>query len=302
MTFPDQTLDGPQFVQFFGPVLAAINELGGSARPAEVRGHLIDRLKLSDDYVDGLLPSGSTTRFANQVAWARFYLVKAGLIDASRRGVWAITERGRHEGLDEHLAAFNLFKSIHSAFPRAETNTEETSKPGATESGALEKVEEVIAEPVEHSYRDEVRKALLDMSPAGFERFCQRLLRESGFQEVRVTGQTGDGGIDGIGILEVNPLVTFKVLFQCKRYEKSVPVGAVRDFRGAMSGRADKGVVITTGVFTASAREESIRDGAAPIELVDGEKLVDMLEALELGVTPVSTFDVDLRFFESFDS
>ena len=136
--------------------------------------------------------------------------------------------------------------------------------------------------------------------PAGFERFCQRLLRESGFQEVTITGRSGDGGIDGIGMLQVNALVSFKVLFQCKKYAGSVTPSHVRDFRGAMTGRADKGIIITTGSFTSEARKEAVRDGAPPIELVDGEKLTGMLEKLELGLRPRQTFEVDAPFFEGY--
>ncbi len=141
---------------------------------------------------------------------------------------------------------------------------------------------------------------MLSLPPAGFERLSQRLLREAGFTQVMVTGQSGDGGIDGFGILQVNPLVSFKVLFQCKRYAKSVAPSQVRDFRGAMSGRADKGIIITTGTFTAEAKREATRDGAPPIELIDGEKLIDMLERLELGLKAVTTFEVEHAFFDEF--
>ena len=129
---------------------------------------------------------------------------------------------------------------------------------------------------------------------------AQRLLREAGFTQVAVTGKSGDGGIDGYGTLQINHLVTFKVLFQCKRYTKSVSSPQVRDFRGAMAGRADKGIIITTGTFTAEARREATRDGVPPIELLDGEKLIDMLESLELGLKPVTTYEVNHTFFAEF--
>jgi restriction system protein len=149
-------------------------------------------------------------------------------------------------------------------------------------------------------YREELAQTLQSLPAAGFERFCQRLLRESGFQEVTITGRSGDGGIDGIGMLQVNALVSFKVLFQCKKYAGSVTPSHVRDFRGAMTGRADKGIIITTGSFTSEARKEAVRDGAPPIELVDGEKLTGMLEKLELGLRPRQTFEVDAPFFEEY--
>ena len=160
-------------------------------------------------------------------------------------------------------------------------------------SGRPSEVRDVIA-----------KKMLLDVLtslPAeGFERLCQRLLRESGFEQVVVTGRSGDGGIDGHGILQVNPFVSFKVLFQCKRYIGSVSASQVRDFRGAMMGRADKGIILTTGTFTTDAQKEAVRDGVPPIELVHGEKLIDMFENLELGLTPRKTFDIDLHFFKEF--
>ena len=149
-------------------------------------------------------------------------------------------------------------------------------------------------------YRTEALEVLLALPPYGFERLAQRLLREAGFTQVAVTGKTGDGGIDGYGTLQINHLVSFKVLFQCKRYAKSVSSPQVRDFRGAMAGRADKGIIITTGTFTAEAKREATRDGVPPIELIDSDKLLDMLESLELGLRPVTTFEVDHGFFAEF--
>jgi restriction system protein len=138
------------------------------------------------------------------------------------------------------------------------------------------------------------------LSPSGFERICQRLLREAGFEKVEVTGRSGDGGIDGNGVLQLNPFVSFQVLFQCKRYEGNVTASQVRDFRGAMMGRAEKGIILTTGRFTADAEREATRDGVQPIELVDGDKLVSMFEQLELGMRPQTVYEVDEAFFEPF--
>ena len=168
----------------------------------------------------------------------------------------------------------------------------------------IEASEEVVAGATGATsidYRNAVLEVLLRIPAAGFERLCQRLLREAGFTQVVVTGSTGDGGIDGYGTLSVNALVSFKVLFQCKRYSKAVAPSHVRDFRGAMAGPADKGIILTTGTFTAEARREASRDGVPPIELIDGEKLVDMLEQLELGLRPVKTYEIDQAFFKEFE-
>lgn len=277
-----------QFARYLGPVVAAIRELGGSGRPDEVRAVIVRHLKMSDAEQSELLRSGVQTRFENQVHWARFYLAKAGYIDSSQRGVWTLTDKGRQLGEVTDVDVQTIVKDVN-AQTRGTTDEEVDAAPSP--SGAV---------PAAGNYREELARTLQALPAAGFERFCQRLLRESGFQEVSVTGRSGDGGIDGIGILQVNPLVSFKVLFQCKKYSGSVSPSQVRDFRGAMTGRADKGIILTTGSFTAEARKEAIRDGAPPIELVDGEKLAGMLEELQLGLKPLQTFELDKSFFDQF--
>jgi restriction system protein len=290
---------GPQFVQYMVPILAALRALGGSARPAEVVDKVAEILRVPEDKRSEQMESG-TARFDNMVAWGRFYLAKAGFIDASKRGVWALTDKGRAAKPLSQDEALALFKEIHQVFSierrkgnakSGDSVVEEGEQPAPEPAAALEAA----------SHRDEVLRILMGLHPGGFERFCQRLLREAGFQEVQVTGRSGDEGIDGIGLLQVNPLVSFKVLFQCKRYQKSVVPSHVRDFRGAMAGRADKGIIITTGTFTAEARKEAVRDGVPAIELVDGKKLVEMLENLELGLTPVSAFRLEHGFFADFE-
>jgi len=152
----------------------------------------------------------------------------------------------------------------------------------------------------DEDHRQLLLELLKKVTPEGFEQICARLLRESGFEKVTVTGGPKDEGIDGIGILQVNPFVSFKVLFQCKRYQGSVSRAQVGDFRNAMIGRADKGIIMTTGTFTADARKEADRDGAPPVELVDGEKLVEMFEAAGLGLRPKTVYEVDQAFFGRF--
>lgn len=282
--------EGAQFVRYFGPLLDALRGLGGSAKPDEAVDRVSSDLSISDAVLNETLPSGGS-RFRNQVAWARFYLVREGLISSSKHGVWSLTETGFKTHLT-HEQSRELFLKWVKIF-QEQRKQKESSEP----------VAEKIAEGtggVSKDYRDETLEVMLSLPPAGFERLSQRLLREAGFTQVVVTGQSGDGGIDGFGILQVNPLVSFKVLFQCKRYSKSVAPSQVRDFRGAMSGRADKGIIITTGTFTAEAKREATRDGAPPMELIDGEKLIDMLERFELGLRPVTTYEIDSAFFNEF--
>lgn len=287
------TTKGPQFVRYFGPLLDVLRDLGGSGRPTEVETAIASKLRLSEQEQNELTKSGQS-RYANRVAWARFYLVKAGLLDSSTRGVWSLTDKGNATRLS-HDDALGLFNEVHMNFPRNGTEADTAAADVAAEVTAPE------PEAALPNYREALLARLKSLPPAGFERICQRLLRESGFQQVTVTGRTGDGGIDGDGVVQVNPFVSFRVLFQCKRYDTvTVGSGQVRDFRGAMAGRADKGIILTTGSFSADAKKEAIRDGVPPIELVDGEKLVRMFEKLELGLRPVRTYELDEAFFDEF--
>jgi restriction system protein len=281
------SVKGPQFVHYFQPVINALIALGGSGRPEEVEEIIAEQLHLSEEEISELIPSGQS-RFSNQVNWSRFYLVRAGMIDSSIRGVWNLTEKGRATSMTNEQAV-ELFSQVHKQF------TAERRKP---KSDKIAEEDTSILEITDH--REALMKLLSAITPEGFERLCQRLLRESGFEKVQVTGRTGDGGLDGIGVLQINSFVSFKVLFQCKRYSGSVVPSQVRDFRGAMMGRADKGIILTTGTFTADARKEAVRDGVPPIELVDGEKLLDMFEELELGLKSKKAFDIDPVFFEEY--
>jgi restriction system protein len=141
---------------------------------------------------------------------------------------------------------------------------------------------------------------LQNVTPKGFENICKRLLREHGFENVEVTGGSHDGGIDGYGTLELNPFVSIKVLFQCKRYKGTVSRAQVGDFRNAMLGRAEKGIILTTGTFSEDAKREASRDGAPPVELIDGQKLVQLFEERELGLKPKTIYEIDMKFFEPF--
>lgn len=285
---------GPQFVRFFGPVIDALKKLGGSGTPDEVRSQVVAAVSISDQEQDAAMASGSS-RFDNQVAWARFYLAKAGYLDSSQRGIWTLTEKGRGANLKPGEAV-ELFKETHKLFSASRKGRKVQPEADVSE----EKSPEEVDEPEVSQHRDQLLAILKALPPSGFERLCQRLLRESGFQQVTVTGRSGDGGIDGNGVVEVNEFVSFRVLFQCKRYAGAVVPAQVRDFRGAMAGRADKGIILTTGSFTGEARKEAVRDGVPPIELVDGEKLVALFERKELGLRPRTAYVIDDSFFEDF--
>lgn len=187
------------------------------------------------------------------------------------------------------LNALDIFRSVQTNRPKK-----------AKESEVPQRDEDVPDEEKPKDHRAALLEVLQSLPPGGFERLTQRLLRESGFQQVTVTGKSGDGGIDGIGTLKINPFVSFNVLFQCKRYQGAVTPSQVRDFRGAMQGRADKGLIITTGTFTLDAKKEARRDGVPPIELVDGDILVEMFEQHELGLVPKRSYEIDEMFFQEY--
>jgi restriction system protein len=286
---------GPQFVKYFTPVIEALRELGGSGHPSEVQDVIATRLGLSDRELEETIESGAT-RFYKKVHWARFYLSQAGYIDPSIRGVWSLTDTGRTYSLSPQ-EELELFKRIHKQYvaPR------ETDRASPRQQGDDE-LDDGGLFPDTTDHRSQLVTILRLLPPSGFESLCQALLREAGFESVTVTGRPGDGGLDGIGVLQVNPLVSFKVLFQCKRYTGSLGPDKVRDFRGAMAGRADKGIILTTGFFTPDAKREAVRDGVPPIELVDVDALLDMFERLQFGLKPKQAFDVDLDFFKKFES
>jgi restriction system protein len=280
-----------QFFDYIIPLIETLKELGGSGRPSEVIEMIAANQRPNEKMYEQL--QNGQTRLANQIHWSRLYLVKTGYIDSSQRGIWSLTEKGLYSSLTSQ-EVLELVREVRRQSPNNENL-------GTTEDELAQTDTQVSVQPIE-DHRTQLITLLKNLPPSGFERLCQRILRESGFEKVEVTGRSNDGGIDGKGILRINPLVSFSVSFQCKRYSGSVGSSVIRDFRGSIMGRADKGIILTTGSFTAEASKEATRDGAIPIELVDSEKLLSMLEQLELGVKTktVVVYEVDHLFFEEF--
>jgi len=190
-----------EFVQWMGPILDALRSLGGSAKPSEVCSWIAQEVKLPNKELEETLQSGQT-RFYNQVHWARQYLVWEGLLDGSRRGVWGLTTEGWKAHVTEEGARKICLKWI-----QIHATARKNAKNDVAENG--EQDEELVDVPPEEVYEEELLAVLLALSPAAFERVCKRLLRESGFENVEVTGKSHDGGIDGIGIVKINPFVSF---------------------------------------------------------------------------------------------
>lgn len=266
----------PSFDQLMNPLLKALKDLGGSGSIDEIYEKVSQNTGLSNEIL-GILHNpekSNKTEIEYRLAWARTYLKNYGILEKSRRGVWTIATDKRHISEVDPKQVVRAVRSMVRG-EKAEKLIEEDSG------------EPLIPTPVPEplSWRAQLHSILTkELDPSAFERLIQRLLRESGFVQIEVTGRTGDGGIDGKGIARIHGLLSFHVVFQCKRYTGAVSASDIRDFRGAMVGRADKGLFVTTGTFTRDAIKEAIRDGAPPIDLVDGDQLAVKLKELSLGV------------------
>jgi restriction system protein len=280
----------PTFDQLMNPLIQALHDLGGSGSIDELSSRVAEITGLPDEVLS--IPHdperSSQTEVEYRLAWARTYLKKFGLLDNSGRGVWLIVP-------DK--------KDISKVVPKDVVRTvrDMAKKDRKAKPSEAKETEEDVPEGTE-SWRTQLFQVLTqDIKPDAFERLVKRMLRESGFVQVEVTGRSGDGGIDGKGIMRIGGLLSFHVLFQCKKYQGSVSAGDIRDFRGALVGRADKGLFVTTGTFTRDATREATRDGAPPIDLIDGDQLADKLRELGLGIKTelVESVDVDADWFKN---
>ena len=285
----------PPYQDLLWPALQAVIELGGSASINELDAAVLDREKFSLEVQGVLHGDGPSTEIQYRLAWARSYLKGMGLLTNSQRGIWSVTEKGRQiteADIEPLRAEYRLDRRAKRKAKKAKTKPD------------IEREIDQLETEAETDWKDQLLEALLAMSPQAFERLAQRLLREAGFVSTVVTGRSGDGGIDGTGVYQIS-LLSFPVFFQCKRYSGSVTPSAVRDFRGAMAGRGDKGLLITTGTFTSDARKESKRDGAPPIDLIDGDRLCDLLKENALGVKTttrtVEDVTIEAEFFQSLE-
>jgi restriction system protein len=267
----------PTYDELNWPALQALRELGGSAGISEHLSKVIELYQVPESVANQ--PHGDTgrTELEYRLAWARTALRRCHYVENSARGVWSLTEEGESASEEE-------LRSRIAALRNLDIQNRQQTKSKVDDQQQIGNID----------WRDELLDVLKSMDPSAFERLAQRLLRESGFVKVEVTGRSGDGGIDGTGILQLS-LMSFHVLFQCKRYQGSVGSGAVRDFRGAMMGRTDKGLIITTGTFSPDARREATRDGAPPIDLIDGVSLCEKLKELSLGVETKLVEEVSIK-------
>ena len=281
----------PTYDRLMNPVLQALRELGGSGSTEEIYQRVAENLKLPESILSVLHDpeTSNQTEVQYRMAWARTYLKKFGFLETPQRGLWSLTKKAESVAEVDAKEVQRFVRELDRKQRQAKVATEDQGE--QTES---EKPEEA------KGWRSALHTILTKtLSPAAFERLIQRVLRESGFIQVEVVGRTGDGGIDGKGIARIHGFMSFHVVFQCKRWQGVVGAGEIRDFRGAMVGRADKGLFITTGIFSRDPVKEATRDGAPPIDLVDGDLLAVKLKELKLGVTTtlVESVSVNAAWF-----
>ena len=284
-----------EYQKLFNPVWLALKDLGGSGTAKEISDKVCEILKLSDKEINLLHGDTNQREIDYRLAWARTYLKNYGLLENSGRGVWAIVADKRDiEKIDED-AVMAAMKKITSERKEEKKKTPYSSAFSKLDDDDIDAPEEV------QTRKEELLQIVANMEPAAFERLTQRMLREAGFSQVEVTGRTGDGGIDGKGVYKIGGLVGFTVMFQCKRYKGSVSSNQIRDFRGAIQGRADKGLFVTTGTFTRDAMKEAVRDGGLNIDLLDGRQLVENLKELGLGVKVeiIESVKIDKNWYEN---
>jgi restriction system protein len=262
----------PTFDELMNPLIEALRVLGGSGSIDEINEKVFELQNFPSTILEVPHGTGSSrSEIEYRLAWTRTYLKSFGILENSKRGVWAIVAD------KSSITKVNPKEVV--AFARTRSKPRSTDKTPELDDKDLDAPEEV------QDWRESLKETLLEITPDGFERLVKRILRESGFYQVEVTGKTGDGGIDGKGIFRIAGFISFTVLFQCKRYrDNSITSSDIRDFRGALQGRADKGLFITTSTFTRDAVKEASRDGAPPIDLIDGEGLIEKLKELQLGL------------------
>ncbi|WP_299328385.1 restriction endonuclease [Parasphingopyxis sp.] len=282
--------DLPKYDDFFLPTLSLLDQKGGSATIEEIETGLIAAFNLSERQLSATYEKSGALMIPDRMSWARSYLKYPGFLANPKRGVWVLTEEGRRAAQLDDQQVRELV---------AEAARRDWQKKKEQEELSLDSDHDPNTSSSEPEWSEKLLSKLQSIDPAAFERLSQRMLRENGFTRVEVTGRSGDGGIDGQGVLRLN-LLSFHVRFQCKRYKGSVGAPAVRDFRGAMQGRADKGLIITTGSFTPDARQEATRDGAPAIDLIDGELLCELLKDLQLGVTVRQVIIEEVEILQDF--
>ena len=288
-----------EFTKWFGPVLDALKALGGSAKPKEITQWIGNEYKISDEALNERYEKSGVLKFPNRIAWARQYLVWEGLLDTSKHGVWTLSPKGWQTKITQD-EAYDIFLKWVKIFANLREGKETVSSI-ETDAKKIAEIQEEEPETSKATLNPTLIEILQNLSPTGFEQLCGRLLREYDFENIQITQRSHDGGIDGYATLKLNPFVNLSVFFQCKRYLGTVPTEKVQAFIGVMETNkrsVEKGLLITTGTYAKAALE--IEKNNIKLELIDGDRLVEMFEEVELGVKPKTIYEPDLTFFEQY--
>lgn len=290
----------PESVGYIPKIVSALREMNGVAKATAVRDSIVQTMTANKEPInEALLLKTGVPKYQNDIQWARMYLVNAGLLEPVKtagHGVWKLTAEGWSKPLDSEMG-----KSIYLQ----PAQTAKKGKKSISDDDQAAPTEEDLQHdlPGIDSWKLQLTKLLTTMPDKGFERLCAEIMTKNGLYATKVTGQSGDKGIDGEGFLAIDKvaLMSIRVAWQCKRYlDGKVPSKAVRDFRGALDQDTAHGIIFTTSTFTADAIQESSQPGKKPIRLVNLESMVELLCSLSLGVKPVTTYAVDMTYFEEY--
>lgn len=276
----------PSYKHFFEPTLKALDMLGGSGSNEEIYKKVLEITNLTKEVVEEM-HTFTMSEVEYKLMWARTYLKNFGAVENSKQGVWALTVKGA--------------KMLKSGEINPKEISQFTNKKHGQDTSEADSETDDVPEEEKKDWREQISDILRNMNPYSFEKLAQRLLRECGFSEVRVTKKSGDGGIDGTGKLRIQGIFSFNVAFQCKRYKGKVGAEEIRNFRGSLEQNIEKGVLITTGSFTPDAKEEASKPGRRLIDLMDGEELIDKLAEYNIGLKEVKSYEIDEDFFNSLD-
>lgn len=277
-----ELIDGlPKHDELFWPVVRALRHLDGSADNEQLVEKVSELLEIDDELTAIPHKAGPQTEIGYRIAWVKSWLKWGGIVDNPRRAVWVLTERGRGATEEEVNAVRQRRRAEAARKRKAKLSRAETAETDDLDEAPSS---EELDQFADDDWQNELLDIIRDIPSQAFERLARQLLLSLGFSHVEVVGKSGDGGIDLLGVVKINDVLTFRVLAQCKRYKGTVAPKDIRDFRGAMQGRTDKAIYITSGRYSRDARKEASRDGVPEIDLVDGEALANLLKRLQMGV------------------
>lgn len=291
----------PDYQSLMLPVLTIAAE--GETRVPIAAEKIADRLGLTEDEREEMLPSGKQRLLHNRVHWAKFYMSKAGLIDSPKRGVFVISPAGRQlltsnpQRIDvetlKRIPAFAEFYSTSTTDTATPTPLPMSSASDATPEEQIDSAHAVLTAAL----KADLLQRILEQSPNFFERLIVELLVAMGYggsheDAARQLGKSGDGGIDGV--IDEDRLGLDRIYVQAKRYAVTSSVGRpeVQGFVGSLVGRgASKGVFVTTSAFSKQAIDYA-RGLQQRVVLIDGPQFTELMIEFGVGVRTSRAIEV----------